>query len=120
MRRYGFFPFAEEYRIGALTIRDASGAALSAIPSGTFLVSIPVAKLEEGGNSLVFLAAYTESGQYRGLLYVGVNELAPGAGIEITLPIDNAKGDIAVLKAFPVSSFDDPVPIGTPSCFPAQ
>lgn len=109
-----------EYRIGALTVRDNDGAALDAIPQGAFLVTVPVTRTADGGNALVVLAAYSESGQYQGLLYLNLSGVPTGATVEFTLPVDNANGNIARLKAFPIASFANPVPLGAASVFPAQ
>lgn len=111
---------ADEYRIGALTVRDANGAALDAIPHGTFLVTVPVTKQYDGGNSLVFLAAYSASDQFRGLLYVEVEDIPLGTTIKITLPVDNTNGEIAQLKAFTIASFSNPIPLGAAVSFSAQ
>ncbi|MBE7004677.1 MAG: Ig domain-containing protein [Ruminococcaceae bacterium] len=111
---------AEEYRIGEMTVRDANGTALTAIPRGSFLVTIPITKLTEGGNTTVMLASYTVSGQFKGLLYANIEDVPVGATVKITLPVDNSKGDIALLKAFTIASFSNPVPIGAAASFPAQ
>ncbi len=108
------------YRIGELTVRNASGAALPAIPSGQFLVTIPITKQTDAGNSLIFLASYNAAGQYKGLMFVAVKDVPVGATVEVTLPVDNSRGDIAQLKAFPVASFSNLVPLGIASCFPKQ
>lgn len=109
---------AEEYRLGELIVRDANGAALTAIPRGNFLVTIPITKLASGGNAMVMLASYSASGQFKGLLYVGVEDVPVGATIKVTLPVDNTKGDIALLKAFTIASFPNPVPVGAAVSFP--
>lgn len=111
---------AEEYRLGELIVRDANGAALTDIPHGKFLVTIPVTNLVSGGNAMVMLVSYSASGQFKGLLYVSVEDVPVGATIKVTLPVDNTKGDIALLKAFTIASFSNPVPIGAAVSFPAQ
>ena len=110
----------EEYRLGELTVRDANGAALMSIPRSSFLVTIPVTKLTAGGNTMVMFASYTASGQFKGLLYASVEDVPVGATVKITLPVDNSKGDIALLKAFTIASFSNPVPIGAAVSFPVQ
>jgi hypothetical protein len=110
----------DEYRIGSLTIRDTNGAELMAIPTGQFTVTIPVTKLTAGGNTVVFLAAYGAGGQYKGLLYVTIEDIPVGATVKVTLPVDNTKGEITQLKAFPIASFSNLVPVGATSCFPVQ
>ena len=108
----------DEYALGTLVVRDESGTELSAIPRGNSLVTIPITKQSDGGSALVLLAAYGADGQYQGLMYVQVKNVPLGATVEITLPLNNADGKIARLKAFPVASFSDPVPLGAASEFP--
>ena len=110
----------EEYRLGTLTIRDANGAALSSIPNSQFFVTVPITKLTAGGNTMIMLASYSASGQFKSLLYVSVEDFPVGATVKVTLPVDNSKGDIALLKAFTIASFSNPVPIGAAVSFPAQ
>ena len=110
----------EEYYIGVLTIRDANGTALTTIPSGSFLVTVPIMKQTGDNDAMVLLASYTAAGQYRGLMYVTMEDVPVGGIIKITLPVDNAKGDIARLKAFAIPSFSDLTPLGPASVFPAE
>ena len=110
----------DEYKIGELTVRDSNGEAFSSIPEGDFIVTIPITKQAAVGNTMVVLASYSESGQFKGLLYVTVEDVPVGATVKISLPVDNAEGDIAQLKAFPIASFTNLVPTGAMSCFPAQ
>lgn len=111
---------ANEYRIGALIVRDADGTALSTVPHGDFWVTIPVTKLCEGGDTLILLAAYSASGQYKGLMYVEVSDLPAGATVKVTLPLKNTDGGIAQLKVFPIASFENLIPLGTAASFPSQ
>ena len=108
-----------EYRIGTLSLRDADGAELTEIPTSSFLVTIPITKVLETGNATVALAVYAANGQYRGLLYVSVEDIPVGATVKITLPVDNTNGDIAQLKAFTFASFDMLIPLGEASVFPS-
>ncbi|MBR4545887.1 MAG: bacterial Ig-like domain-containing protein [Oscillibacter sp.] len=107
-----------EYDIESLTVKTTSGVALSAIPNGQFLATIAVKRSVPGDNTMVVLASYTTAGQFRGLLYVQVEEPV-GATTYLTLPIDNASGSIGQLKAFVIHSLDDPRPLGDPVSFPA-
>lgn len=109
---------SNEYKLGVLTVRDTSGQPLSAIPSGSFLVTVPVTKQEAGGDALILLAAYTANGQYRGLMYVSVEDVPAGATVKVTLPVENANKDIAQLKAFAVAGFGSFTPISPASVFP--
>ena len=108
-----------EYRIGTLSLRDANGVEMTEIPTGSFLVTIPITKVLETGNATVALAVYAANGQYRGLLYVSVEDIPVGATVKITLPVDNTNGDIAQLKAFTFASFDMLIPLGEASVFPS-
>ena len=110
--------YGYEYRIGVLTIRNSNGEELSTIPATSFLVTIPVTKLTDGGDSLIILAAYTASGQFKGLLYISVEDIPAGATVKITLPVNNSNDNIAQIKAFPVPRFSDPTPLGTARAFP--
>ena len=104
-----------EYRIGTLIIRDTNGEQLSAIPSGPFLVTVPITKQTGGGDVMVFLAAYGAEGRYRGLLYVELEDVPVGTTLRASLFVNNSDGGIARLKAFPVVSFDHLIPIGSVS-----
>lgn len=103
---------AEEYRINGITVRDNEGKVLSEIPVGSCLATISVSNVASDGNTLVFLAAYTSTGQYHGLMWVSVEDLPAGATIKVTLPVDNSDGKIANLKAFTVASLFNPSPLG--------
>lgn len=102
----------EEYRINSITVRDNDGAVLSKIPSGDCLATVSITNLASEGNTLVLLAAYSSSGRYQGMMWVGVADLHVGATITVTLPVDNADGEIENLKAFTVASFSDLTPLG--------
>ncbi len=106
------------YAIGTLIVRSDEGTELTAIPAGGFLVTVPVTKTAGDGDCLVFLAAYGESGQFRGLMYVQLEDVPEGATVKVTLPVKNADGGIASLKAFCVASFADLTPLGETAAFP--
>ena len=108
------------YAVGPLTVRSPEGAVLSAIPAGDFLVTVPVTKTAGEGDCLVFLAAYGASGQFRGLLYVQLEDVPEGAAVKVTLPAENAGGGIGSLKAFCVASFGNLTPLGEAAAFPAD
>jgi len=111
---------ANEYRINGVTLRNASGAELTAIPKSSFLATVSVTKLADGGDSMILLASYTASGQYQGMLYINVSGIQKGSTVEFTLPVDNSAGNIAQLKAFSIASFSNPTPLGASVSFPAQ
>ena len=112
-------PAVPAYSVGPLTVRSADGSALSAIPAEDFLVTVPVTKTAGEGDCLVFLAAYGSAGQFRGLLYVQLEDVPEGATVKVTLPVENAGGGIASLKAFCVASFGNLTPLGEAAAFPA-
>lgn len=107
------------YILSPLTIRTESGSSLSAIPNGSFLVTIPVTKQTDSGDAMVLLASYTASGQYRGLLYMELEDVPVGSTVKATILVDNKSNDINQLKAFVTSGFGSFTPLGEPGVFPA-
>ena len=112
-------PPAPACAVGALTVLSTAGEVLSAVPAGDFLVTVPVTKTAGEGDCLVFLAAYGAAGQFRGLMYVELEDVPEEGTVKITLPVENDGGDIARLKAFCVASFADLTPLGEAAAFPA-
>lgn len=110
-------PLGEEYKINSITVCDNDGTVLSAIPAGSSLATVSITNLASEGNPLVFLAAYTSTGQYQGMMWVKLEDFPIGGTIEITLPVDNSSGSIANLKAFAVESFSNLVPLGNAVSF---
>ena len=109
----------EKFAINSITVRDSDGSTLAYIPYKDFLASVSITNLASEGNTLVMLAAYTAKGQYKGLMWVTVEDLPIGATISVTLPVDNDDGTIAQLKAFTIASFSNLVPLGTTASYPA-
>ena len=105
-------------RVNSIVIQDTGGNILDAIPESECLVTLSVTNLKAIETPLIFLNAYSSSGQYRGLMWVRA-KTAPGSTAEVTLPIDNRNGKIGMLKAFAVTSFDDLTPLGNAISFPA-
>ena len=116
----GAAPVTASYSLGALSLHGKDGESLAAIPAKDFLVTVPVTKTAGEGDCLVFLAAYGESGQFRGLLYVQLEDVPEGATVKVTLPVKNTDGSIASLKAFCVASFGNLTPLGEAAAFPAE
>lgn len=108
-----------EYKLGLLTVRDENGKALSAIPSGSFYVTVPVTKLTENGNAQVLLATYNDNGQYKDMMLVKVEDVPKGGTIKVSLLVENKSNDIKQLKAFVTSGFGSFTPLGEASVFPA-
>ena len=115
-------PYEEEdpYQIGPLTVRNTAGNPLSAIPSGPFLVTVPLTRQTTDSDALVLVAAYTADGKYQSLMYVAIRNATKGATVEVTLPVENAAKDIVSLKAFAVPSFQDMTPMSPAGAFPAE
>lgn len=103
---------ADEYQINSIVVRDNGGLQLSAIPNDEFLATVSITNLASEGNTLVLLAAYSDEGQYQGMMWVSIEDLFVGATIKLTLPVDNSDGKIANLKAFTVASFSNMAPLG--------
>lgn len=106
------------YRLNGITIRGNDGAALAAIPSGSFLATVSVTNIASADRPTIMLAAYTAENQYIGLFYVTLQSPVGGT-IEATLPVDNTAGTITQLKAFAVTSLADLAPLGNIVSFPA-
>lgn len=103
-----------EYRVNSITLQATDGTALSSVPKGACLVTVSVTRLEEAvGDACVLLAAYSDKGQYQGLMWVSLEDVPEGATVKVTLPVDNSSGKIAKLQAFVVPSLADVTPIGT-------
>ena len=81
-------------------------------------MTIPITKLTEDRDALILLASYSKSGQYKGLMYVKLKNAPVNATVEVTLPVDNGKGEIALIKAFVVSSIGVSTPLGAGRSFP--
>jgi len=109
---------SDEYKINSINVRDDNGKMLTSIPAEDFLASLSITNLASEGDTLVFLAAYTSEGQYKGLMWVSVKDIPVGTTIEVVLPVDNSDGIIAQLKAFSVSTLGEPIPLGVANCFP--
>ncbi len=109
---------AEEYRLNSITIQDSSGSPLTSFPRGSFFASLSLTNLASDGSTMVLVASYTASGQFKDMMCVSVESLPIGATIRVSLLVDNSDGQIAALKAFPVASFANMQPIGNVMCFP--
>ena len=113
LRLFASDTHTEQLRINSITVRDTDGSTLAVIPEDDFLATVSITNLTAESDLLVLLAAYTEEGQYQGILWVSVEDLTPGATIKVTVPVENPSGRITNLKAFVVNSFADPTPMGT-------
>lgn len=110
----------EEYKINSITIRDTSGNELDSIPDSNFLATISITNILSGNDTMVILARYTKTGEFKGLMYVSVEDVPIGSTIKLSLPIDNTKGEVAKLKAFSLASFNSLAPLGLSVSFPKE
>lgn len=103
----------DEYRLGTIRLESQSGEVLTAIPKGSFWVSVPLTHLQDSGNAVVMLAAYNTAGQYLGVLCARAEDLPKNSTVRLSLLVDNSAGNVAQVKAFVVPSLSDVTPIGT-------
>ena len=109
---------SDSYRVNSITIQDDNGNTLKTIPENDFLATISVTNLTAEEAPLIVLGAFSETGKYRGLMWVQT-DAAPGVTVRVTLPIENG-GEIGELKAFAVTSFNDWTPLGNIVSFPEK
>jgi len=109
-----------EYIINSITVKDSSGNTLDQIPKGEFLATVSITNNCSDNNTMVVLGQYTQKGAFRGLMYVATEDVPVGATMKLTLPVDNSGGDVVILKAFLIESFDSVMPMGAYVSFPAQ
>lgn len=102
-----------EYRINGITLTDAAGADLDAIPQGNFWATVSLTHMADEGDAMVILASYDASGRYLGMLCARAEDLPVGSTIRLSLRMDNSKGEIARIRAFLAPSFANLSPIGT-------
>ena len=120
----GTFTFVVEepvdYRINEITIKDMSGNSLQAIPTGTFLATVSFTNISSSADTVIVLAQYSDTGAFKGLMYVQTEDVPTGSTIKLSIPVDNSKGDVAKLKAFCWDSFGSMTPLGNSASFPAE
>lgn len=108
------------YRINSVTVKDMSGNELSAIPMGTFLATVSFTNVSSSADTVIILAQYSEAGAFKGLLYIQTEDVPIGSTIKLSVPVDNANGDVAKLKAFCWKSFGLLTPMGNSVSFPEK
>ncbi len=108
------------YRVGTLTVRDADDHATTEIPAGSFVVTVPVTKLTAGGDVLVIVSAYGAGGQFLGMKHIPIEQISVGTTVNIRLRLDHSEGTVESLKAFAVTSFSNPTPVGPSRSFLAS
>lgn len=101
-----------EYRINGITLTDAAGADLEAIPQGSFWVTVSLTHMAAEGDAMVMLASYDASGRYLGMLCARAEDLPVGSSIRLSVWMDNSNGEIAHVRAFLVPSLANLTPIG--------
>ena len=107
---------ALEYSIEGITLYDEEGIVLDKIPEGKFEVGVSIEALDGAGDALMLLAAYTEAGQYQGLLSGAVNEEKD----TVSFSVDNTGGQIAKLHVYIVRSFEAMTPLSVMYVYPTE
>ena len=107
----------KQYRINSIII-ESSGT--NQIPAERVRATLSVTKLEEAEDAMILLASYSADGRFIGeIVFARVKNWINGGTFEVTVPLDNRKGNIAFLKAFVVGSFSDMTPLSTSVSFPS-
>lgn len=109
-----------DYKINQISISDVSGNELSTIPDETFLATISFTNISSETNSVIVLAEYTNIGNFNKLMYIQTKMIPIGSTVELSIPVDNANGNVKRLKAFCWESFCSLIPMGNTVCFPAE
>ena len=109
-----------DYKINSVTIKDLSGNNLQAIPTCSFLATISFTNVSSRADTVIILAQYTDSGVFKGLMYIQTEDVPTGSTIKLSIPVDNSKGDVAKLKAFCWESFGSLTPMGNSASFPTE
>ncbi|MBO5407801.1 MAG: leucine-rich repeat domain-containing protein [Clostridia bacterium] len=101
-----------DYRINSITIKGMSGNELSSIPTGTFLATISFTNVSSSTDPVIVLAEYSDTGVFKGLKYIQIEDVPIGSTLKLSFPADNSDGDVAKLKAFCWESFATMRPMG--------
>ncbi len=109
-----------DYIINSVSASSFAGEALSQLPAEMFLATVSFTNKSSGTDAMIVLAQYTSLGAFKGLMFVKSKSVPVGATIELSIPVDNRDGDIAELKAFMISSFDNLTPLGNAASFPVK
>ena len=107
------------FHVNWLKPRDADGNELDSMPESLFYATISVTNETSADTPPIFLNSYSSDGTYLGFVWVEV-KASPNATVEVTFPVDNHDGQIAQLKAFAVSSFNEMMPLDRAVSFPEE
>ena len=105
------------YAVADVTALDGSGAETDQLPQGDFTACVTLSRGEIGDTALVLLAAYREDGQLLNVWFLE-DTAVDGNAVKLKTEIPNEEGEVALLRAFLISSLSDPMPLGTPFVFP--
>lgn len=97
-----------------------SGNSLQAIPTGTFRATISLTNVSSSAATEIILAQYTDTGAFKGLKYIQVEDVPTGSTIKLAITVDNPNGDVGKLKAFCWESFASSNPMGNSANFPVE
>ncbi len=92
---------SDEYTILGITLKNASGNALTGIPSDSFWAYVSVTKGADAKDATVLLASYDKNGQYLGLAALEA-DVPCGTTYRLGAWFANADRRIAKVKAFVV------------------
>ncbi len=92
---------SDEYTIREITLKDASGKAVTGIPSDSFWAYVSVTKGANAKNATVLLASYDRNGQYLGLTALEA-DVPCGTTYRLGAWFANADRRVAKVKAFVV------------------
>ena len=92
---------SDEYTIREITLKDASGKAVTGIPSDSFWACVSVTKGANAKDATVLLASYDRNGQYLGLTALEA-DVPCGTTYRLGAWFANADRRVAKVKAFVV------------------
>lgn len=92
---------SDEYTIREITLKDASGKAVTGIPSDSFWAYVSVTKGANAKDATVLLASYDRNGQYLGLTALEA-DVPCGTTYRLGAWFANADRRVAKVKAFVV------------------
>lgn len=102
----------DEYKINSITLRGQSGDVLTEIPSESFWAAVSLTHQTAAGDTMVLLTSYDRNGKFLNMMCAQAKDLPIGATVELSFLVDNSRGQVGKIKAFPISSFKDLKPVG--------
>ena len=98
------------YSLLSLTLRDGSGKIITSIPAGNFYAEAKVKKVKNADPALIMLVAYTREGKMLSTAYLRA-DVPIGTSYDLGSWIDNEDGKVGEVKAFLLSSLNNPIPL---------